>query len=384
MSPPPSAAIGAAAGVAVERPAVVERQRAGFGGEGAVAARATRPWLLPARDAAVAGGALAVAIAVGSGGFAHLDPALLGYLAATFVSFVATVHRASAFWRRPASAFYARALATSLRRPRSLRATLAHAGSDLAAQSFIRRRSWLRWSAHLLLSLGTVASFAITVPLVFGWMHFTAAADGEYSVVLFTVPTLRISVDGAIAWLLFHGLSLAGGAVAVGAVIFLALRFRLRRLPGATASFAIAPLVLLLFVAATGLALPATRGMPGAFAVAAALHQMAVIALLVAIPFSKLGHVLIRPLQLGARAVRADGEARTRCACGAVLAPARQHAAVTELLAERGFRFGAHPDRCPACRRRRVAAAQAALLGAAFQPRLPGARPSARAREEAA
>ena len=45
---------------------------------------------------------------------------------------------------------------------------------------------------------------------------------------------------------------------------------------------------------------------------------------------------------------------------------------------------GAHPDRCPACRRRRVAAAQAALLGAAFQPRLPGARPSARAREEAA
>jgi hypothetical protein len=68
-----------------------------------------------------------------------------------------------------------------------------------------------------------------------------------------------------------------------------------------------------------------------------------------------------------------------------VLAPARQQAAVAELLAKRGFRFGAHPDRCPACRRRRVAAAQAALVDAAFQPRLPGARPSsAPARDEAA
>jgi hypothetical protein len=306
---------------------------------------------------------------IGSGGLEHLDPALFGYLGASFVACVATVYRGSAFWRRPASSFYARAFAAAVCDPRALRATLAHAGRDLAAQEFLRRRSVLRWTAHVLLSLGTLASFAITVPLVFGWMRF--AAEGQhYRVVLFSVPTARIAVDGALAWLIFHALSLAGVAVLLGSAFFLALRIRLRRLPGSLSSFAIAPLILLLLVALTGLALPASRGMPALFPLAAALHELAVIVLLVALPFSKLGHVLIRPLQLGARAVRAPSEAREHCPCGAVLAPARQSVAVAELLAARGFRCGVHSRLCSACRRRQVAAAQAALVDARFQPRL--------------
>lgn len=331
--------------------------------------------LAPLRDASVATLTLMAAIAAGSGGFATIDPALLGYLGALLVATFGVSWRMSAFWRRPASAFYARALLASLGTPRRLRRTVAFAHRDLIAQGFIRRRSVVRWMAHLLLSLGTLTSFAITVPLVCGWMYFVPTSERQYRMVLFTVPTVGFDVDGLFAWILFHALSLAAVAVVLGATYFLVTRARARRLPGATASFAIAPLLLLLMVAVTGLALPASRAWPGAFRVAALLHQASVAVLLVAIPFSKLGHILIRPLQLGARAVRSGDTAWQPCAgCGARLAPAAQQRAVATLLAQRGMHLAPRLDHCQACRRRTLSAAQAALIGGDFQPPLMGVR----------
>lgn len=318
---------------------------------------------IPLRDAARATALLLALIALGSDGFRSVDPTLLGYLGATLVAAFATTWRVSAFWRRPASAPYARALLASLREPRQLRRALAHAGRDLAVQAFIRRRARGRWLAHLLLVLGTVASFAITLPLVFGWLTFVPAGDRQYRVVAFTVPLFRFDVGGVLGWGLFHGLSLAAVAVTLGAAYFLVARLRARRLPGATGGFSIAPLVLLLAVALSGLALPASRGWPAGFLIASWLHEALVIVLLVALPFSKLGHVLIRPLQIGARLVRAGEEPWLRCCdCGVRLAPVVQHRAVAAALAS--------PSICPRCRRRRVALAQAALIGGGFQPRL--------------
>lgn len=343
----------------------------------------------PARDATIATAVLVLAIYVGSGRLEHLDRALLGYLGATVVAFAGTVHRASAFWRRRPSAFYARALGTALagalRRPAVLRTLLRSTAGDLVGQTFVARRSRVRWLAHLLLSLGTLASFAITVPLVLGWLRFTADGPGSYRAVVFQIPTASFAVDGVLGWLAFHGLSLAGVAVLVGAVIFLALRFRLRALPGITTGFHVGPLLLLLIVAATGLALPATRHAPRMFDVAALAHEIAVIVLLVAIPFSKLHHVLIRPLQLGSRVVRMPAAERVACSgCGATLAPAAQRAAVAALLAARGDAFAAHGDLCPACRRRHLAQTQAAMMGAQFQPQVLGAHPAPRAPRKAA
>jgi hypothetical protein len=346
----------------------------------------SRPRLLsgriegPLRDAAVATLALIALIAIGSGGFATLDPALLGYAGATVVAAFGVTWRVSAFWRRPASAFYARALLAGLRRPRSLARTVEFAGRDLVAQGFIRKRSLARWAAHMLLSLGTLASFAITVPLVFGWMLFEPVGDASYRIIVFTLPTIAFAVDGVFAWLLFHGLSIAAVAVVLGAGYFLAVRVRSHagqgaNSPRAVSGFAVAPLLLLLVVGLSGLALPASRGWPAAFQLAAVLHEVSVVVLLVALPFSKLAHVLIRPLQLGARAVRAGAAVQRYCGdCGTRLAPDEQQRAVTDLLARRGFSFGAHLDRCQPCRRRRIATVQAALVGAQFQPRLPGRR----------
>jgi hypothetical protein len=330
----------------------------------------------PARDAALATALLLVAAYVGSGRFAHLDVALLGYLGATLVACAGLTFRASAFWRRPASAFYGRALRDLVVHPSELRVAFASAAGDVVAQRFIARRSRLRWLAHVLLSLGTLASFAITVPLVFGWLRFAADGQTRYRAVVFGVPTASFAVDGVVGWLVFHGLGLAGVAVAVGAAAFLWLRIRQRALPGSTAPFHVAPLVLLLLVALTGLALPATRGLPRLFDVAAAAHEVTVVVLLAALPFSKLHHVLVRPLQIGARLVREPRAARIACVgCGAPLAPPAQLHAVQSLLAARGIALDAHAECCPPCRRRRLATAQAVLVGASFHPPLVGVRP---------
>ena|GEM_PF-3039283 len=323
----------------------------------------------PLRDAAGATAALLVAIYLGSGRAAHIDPALLGYLGATVAAFAGATYRASAFWRRRPSAFYARALGDTLRRalrqPSELRALVRAAAADLVVQSFVARRSRVRWIGHLLLSLGTLASFAITVPLVFGWLHFTAAGPDRYRAVVLGVPTASFAVDGVAGWLAFHGLALAGVAVLAGALVFLVRRFRQRAQPGSTAGFHVAPLVLLLIVAATGLALPAARHAPLLFDLAAVAHEVAVIVLLAAIPFSKLHHVLIRPLQLGARAVKRSDDLVACAVCGGPLAPRAQRDAVRALLEARGLAVDAL-DCCPPCRRRRLATTQAALVGARF------------------
>jgi hypothetical protein len=325
----------------------------------------------PVRDAGVATVLLLAAIWLGSRGGADLDPALYGYAAATVVAVFGFTWRASAFWRRPASAGYARALAGALRSPRLLRTALHSAGADLGGQAFIARRSRLRWLAHMALSLGTLASFAITVPLVFGWLRFAAEGQTHYRPMLFGFPAgPALPVEGALAWLLFHALALAGVAVAFGAAYFLIARLRTRTIPGVAHGHHLAPLALLLVVALSGLALPASRTSPLAFAIASRVHELAVIVLLVAMPFSKLAHVLIRPLQLGARVQNRPGAERRVCACGTPLAPTAQLAAVEALLAARGARFAGHQQHCPPCRRKLVATAQARLLGAPFHPDL--------------
>lgn len=324
------------------------------------------------RDALVATLALVGAIYLGSRAGRDLDPALFGYAAATLVAVAGVTWRASAFWRRPASAHYAATLRAALRAPALVRTALRSAAVDVGAQTFVARRSRLRWAAHLALSLGTLASFAITIPLVFGWMHFEPVGQTGYRPMLFGLPAGPVlALDGVPAWLVFHGLSLAGTAVAFGAAYFLWTRITMRGISGVAGGRHVAPLALLLVVALSGLALPIARTTPLAFAVAARLHELAVIVLLVALPFSKLAHVLVRPLQIGARVQNRPEAERTDCsACGAPLAPSAQIAAVEALLAARGGRFAGHQRVCPSCRRRLVAAAQARLLGAPFHPDL--------------
>src|SRR5678815_1654703 len=83
----------------------------------------------------------------------------------------------------------------------------------------------------------------------------------RYQVVFFGLPLPghQFAIDGAFGFLMFHALSLCGVAVALGAAYFLIARWRRRAEPGATSGFHVAPLLLLLAVALTGLALPPAR-----------------------------------------------------------------------------------------------------------------------------
>ncbi len=330
-----------------------------------------RQSLRAVRTAALSTALLLASIYFGSGGLTHFDAALAGYCGATVVACFATALRVAAFWHRRPSAFYGRKLVGAFGHPRHLTHLLRRAGRDLAGQRFIAPRSRLRWLAHLLLAWGTLVGFAVTLPLVWGWLHFEAVGDREYRAVLLAMPVARFATDGIVGWLIFHALHLAGAAVTAGAIYFLLARVRLRRQPGVVDRFHVAPLLLLLAVALSGLALPvAAQTARQWFRLAALVHEGAVIALLVALPYGKLIHLFIRPLHLGAQLMRATSSSAAMCrSCGAVTSPAAQRAAVETMLAESGFRFDGHQQMCPRCRRRQLATVHTQLLGGHFQPR---------------
>jgi hypothetical protein len=325
----------------------------------------------PLRDATLATLLLTAAIYVGSGRLVHFDGALTGYCAATLVACFALSYEVSAFWRRRPSAFYGRALWHGLGKPALLLFAARRTGRDVAAQRFIARRSRVRWAAHMALAWGTLAGFAITLPLVWGWLHFDAAGERSYRAVFLGLPLLTFDTRGPFAWLVFNTLNLAAAAVIFGAGYFLVQRLRQRHEAGTTSSFHLAPLLLLLAVAATGLALPLSAAIhaPLLHRLAVAAHEATVIALLVSLPYAKLIHLFVRPLHIGAQVLRRASAASAHCAsCHAPVACAEQLDGVESLLAERGFRFGEHQRLCPPCRRRRTAATHAQMLRGRFHP----------------
>jgi hypothetical protein len=323
----------------------------------------------PQSVALLATALLVAAIYFGSHRLTYFDPALIGYCLATVVACFATAYQVAAFWQRRAAAFYGWALVRSLRQPRQLLAAIRAAGRDLAAQRFIAPRGRLRWLAHMSLAWGTLAGFAVTLPLVWGWLHFEPVGDHEYRAVAFSLSTPQFATDGAIAWLVFHALDLAAVAVTLGAGYFLAARVRIRRHPGVGGGFHLAPLLLLLAVALSGLALPIAGDIGHrTFRLAALAHEATVIALLAALPYGKLIHLFIRPLHLGAQLVRASAAPVCCPRCGAAMAPAAQMHAIEDLLTTHGFHFAGHQQQCPPCRRKQLASVHTQLLGAHFQP----------------
>src|SRR5262249_11068314 len=130
------------------------------------------------------------------------------------------------------------------------------------------RRGALRGLAHLAIMWGCVLAGAITFPLVWGWIHFETVREapgtsgasgqpfGEYRTFLFGVPAGTFPVDGAVAFVVFHGLVWASFLVLGGIV----LAFRRRMIDhgaAATQQFGedIFPLLLLCAISVTGLAL---------------------------------------------------------------------------------------------------------------------------------
>ncbi|MCI0540791.1 MAG: MFS transporter, partial [Verrucomicrobiales bacterium] len=324
-------------------------------------------------------GLLCAAIVVGSRNLQNFDPALVVYtFAVVFATWGVAYHYyvwlqkppTQLFWRRGWELFRRRG------RPRTLARLLTLAGSGLLAQTFIRRRSVLRWWMHQFLFWGCLLAAAITFPLVFGWIHFGSAPDDQmtYVTYLFGFPVASFRIRTAVSWLLFHGLDIA--AVLVLAGISLALWRRMRE-RGALAlqSFArdLLPLAMLFAISVTGLALTAsTLWLRGIFYDFLALfHTVTVVAALLYLPFGKFFHIFQRPAQLGVKLYVEEGEsgAAAHCArCGERFASRMHVDDLKQTLSQLGFDYrleksgGNWQDVCPPCKRKSLALTQLQMM----------------------
>lgn len=321
---------------------------------------------------------LVAAIVVGSRNLQNFDPALVTY---TFATVFATWGVVYHYWvwiqKPPTRIYWRRGWQLAWRRGplRSLARLLPVAWTHLGAQTFIRRRSVLRWWMHQLLFWGCVLAVLITFPLVFGWIHFGSAGQDQmtYVTYLFGFPTASFRIRTVWSWLLFHGLDVAAVLVLGGIALSLWRRMRDR---GARAVQDFGrdffPLILLFAISVTGLALTAsTTWLRGSFyGFLSILHAVTVIAALLFLPFGKFFHIFQRPAQLGVKLYHQagdEGEGALCARCGERFA-SRMHVDDLKLaLRDLGFDYrlagpaGNWQELCPACKRVSLASAQLRL-----------------------
>jgi nitrate reductase gamma subunit len=206
-------------------------------------------------------GLLVAAIVVGSRNLQNFDAALVIYtFAVVFASWGVAYHYAVWLQRPPTRVFWRRGW--QLARQRGMLSALPRLGAltatHLLGQTFIRKRSVLRWWMHQCLFWGCILAAAITFPLVFGWIAFKSLPNDQstYVTYLFGFPAGTFPLNTVVASLLFHGLDIS--AILVIAGVILSLWRRLRDKGAQTLqSFAMDffPVILLFAISVTGLAL---------------------------------------------------------------------------------------------------------------------------------
>jgi MFS transporter, NNP family, nitrate/nitrite transporter len=323
-------------------------------------------------------GVLVAAIVLGSRNLQNFDPALVIYTFAIIFATWGVVYHYSVwigkpptrlYWERGWQLFRERGMLRSFAR------IVALAGTHLLSQTFIARRSKLRWAMHQLIFWGCLLAAAITFPLVFGWVHFTSDPNDQmvYVTYLFGYPTGHFHLHTLTALLLFHGLDLAAFLVLGG--IGLSLWRRMRD-EGARAVQTLAmdfwPLILLFAISITGLALTVSQEWLGGsfYDFIATLHAITVIAALLYLPFGKFFHIFQRPAQLGVKLYQQAGAEDTGaiCArCGERYASRMHVEDLKRVLPQVGFNYSlSGPVRnwqelCPACKRKSISVAQLRL-----------------------
>ncbi|MBK8793774.1 MAG: MFS transporter [Holophaga sp.] len=328
---------------------------------------------------------LAAVIAAGSRGGRWIDPALLGYLIACLFAFFGVAYRYFAWLERPATAMFWRWTLKGLTTPKRwlrIPRMAAALADQMVLQRFIDFRAHRRWAAHALIAWGCMLAFAVTFPLVFGWVRFTSEGlnPDRYQAWFFGFPAGAFALGTPVALLAFHILDVAAVMVIAGCLLAF-----MRRLKDegeqSTQRFGLdlMPLLLLVAVSLTGLLLTASvRFLDGRnYGTLAFLHEMTVILLLLSLPFGKLFHIVQRPAQAGATLYREEGETeglRPCATCGRDHIRPNQRKDLERLWNELDLKGAVHSngvhhlDLCPSCRRRTLMKAHSQRLHGAFDP----------------
>ncbi|HEY2931958.1 MAG TPA: MFS transporter [Acidobacteriota bacterium] len=314
---------------------------------------------------------LVLMIVAGSRNLQNFDAALVGYLFATIFAVFGITYRYAVWLQRPPTRLYWRRgwqLLFSRHLVGGVKAIIRSITTDYIAQRFIARRSWPRWAVHFLLAWGCIIAFAVTFPLVFGWIHFETLPGSpiQYRTFIFGFPAMRFYVQSVLAWNIFHALDWAAVMVVAGVVF--AVRRRLVD-PGLLATQTFSrdwlPLIILFAVSITGLLLTASAmWMKGAhYSFLALTHEITVIFFLIWLPFGKFFHIFQRPAQLGVSVYKQAGSdlPAARCArCGTEYASTLHVNDLKQVTKELGMDYeyssnDHHLDLCPACKRARYA-----------------------------
>lgn len=293
---------------------------------------------------------LSVVVVIGSRELLYFDAALIPYLIATLFALFGIIYRYSVWLSRPPTrTLWKRSLKIVFNR-QFLRKLLWGGKAvvdNLLLQKFIEKRSRYRWLMHFLLAWGCIAGFAVTFPLVFGWMHF-AHPVGQvylYQLHVFGFPAMIFDPYGIIGFFFFNALNFCSVMIIIGASMAFA-----RRLvhPGelTTQTFIndFLPLMLLLFVAFSGLFLTFSTHFLGGqhYRILSTVHCWSVVALLVYLPFGKFFHIFQRAAQMGAELYIREKDEGKLALCpktGEGFTSQVQKDDVKKILRDIGFKF---------------------------------------------
>jgi hypothetical protein len=326
---------------------------------------------------------LAVLILIGSRNLDHFDAALVGYTFSVLFATFGVTYRYSMWLQKPPTKLYwRRGWQTFFQRRHLVRNSgnwFRRVTLDFVLNRFIAKRDRFRWVAHFCIMWGCIIAFAITFPLVFGWIHFqTVPGDlNTYQIFLFGFPTQTFPVDSIFAFMIFHGLVWASWIVIAGVMV--AMRRRMREHGAAAVQMFgedFLPLIMLFAISVTGLMLTASYSwMKGyAFDFLAILHAITVIFFFLWLPFGKFFHIFQRPAQLGVSFYKDVGPREGMASCRRCNAPFASALHVNDMIeVERQLGFSYEMDEpgqggqpaadhyqqiCPACRRSLLAIAQ--------------------------
>jgi len=330
-------------------------------------------------------------IYAGSRGLRDFDSALIGYAVATVFAIAAFTWRYTLWVERPSTWRYFRAgwrEFLSWHNFRRYTLLIPRAWwSDIFGQTFIRARSRQRWIMHLCIFWGVVLSLLVTVPLSFGWIRFTLVPPDDYRAWVFGFSTITFPIEAGAGFAIFHILDFTALLLIVGLVI----AFKRRLTDGGLLAtqrfgFDMLPLVLLLAIAVTGLALTASsKWWDGRYYQFISLtHEVVVVLWLLSLPYGKFFHIIQRPASIGvtlyqtvnqevehygSRAARLSGTCR---GCGLELPSPQFIGDLKGVLVDLGQDYELGDERgwlqeyCPTCKRVLRGEAYYAELGKRF------------------
>jgi hypothetical protein len=326
-------------------------------------------------------------IVVGSRNLRDFDWALAAYGVGCIFALFAVVYRYALWSQRPPTRMYLKRgfqafLATRSPKssiPRNVRTLGRLLLDNFVLQRFITRRGMERWIMHACLSWGGMLAFGVTLPLVFGWIHFESAPTSAdvYRVVVAGVVVDSFLIHSIKGFLYFNLLNISAVMVLAGLVLSVKMRMSDKG-EFATQTFAddLFPVLLLFAVCITGLMLTVSaKFLAGSgFPFIGMAHAASVIGLLLYLPFGKFFHIIQRPLSLGVSFYKDVGlrGALARCRrCGEDYASQLQIEDLKTVLDQVGFNFRFatpngelhYQEICPPCRRRLLALNQGRALG---------------------